>query len=468
MDPIGIISLAIFAVTFFFIITERIHRTVIGLFGAVAMIAVGTLIKDDSGHGFYGFEDAIHAVDFNTIGLLFGMMVIVAILEETGVFQYLGIWTAKKTKGNPWYLLLGLGALTSVLSMILDNVTTIILIVPVTIIITRILGINPAPILLGEALLSNVGGTGTLIGDPPNIMIGSVANLSFNDFLVHSLPVVIVAWFVTVALLRFIYRKELTQKPHSIEKLMQMDEREAITEPVMLKKTLWVLGFVILLFFTHTIFHFEPAVVALIGAALALILVHASKDPQPVLQRTELSVLLFFTALFIIVGGLEHAGVLEIVASMISSGAADNLLLTAIIVLWASAILSAIVDNIPMTVAMIPIIAFLGTQGIPVDILWWALVFGVGFGGNASPIGSTAGIIVTAKSEQTDNPITFKQWMRSGTPVTAAGLAVATVAIIIFYQTGFVDTEFKEVSAAEMEAAQMEMVDGPKGHGGGH
>lgn len=435
MGLIEIVSLVIFSVTFFFILTERIHRTVIGLMGAVAMIVAGIFL------GFYSFDQAIAAIDFNTIGLLFGMMVVVAILEETGVFQYLGIWTAKKTKGNPWYLLIGLGALTSVLSMILDNVTTIILIVPVTIIITRMLGINPVPILMGEAILSNVGGTGTLIGDPPNIMIGSVADLSFNSFLIHSLPVVIVTWFVTVAVLRFIYKNELKEEPKDIEKLMQMDEKEAITEPVILKKVLWVLAFVILLFFTHSILHFEPAVVALIGAALALILVHASKDPQPVLQRTELSVLLFFTALFIIVGGLEHAGVLNQAAALIAGGAADNLLLTAIIVLWASAILSAIVDNIPMTVAMIPIIAFLGTQGIPVDLLWWALVFGVGFGGNGSPIGSTAGIIVTCKSEQTDHPISFKQWLKSGTPVTFAGLSVATIAIIIFAQTGFVNSE---------------------------
>lgn len=432
MEFVQIISLAIFAVTFFFILTERIHRTVIGLAGAVAMIVAGIAFD------FYEPYEALAAIDFNTLGLLFGMMVIVAILEETGVFQYLGIWTAKKTKGNPWYLMLGLGALTSVLSMILDNVTTIILIVPMTIIIARVLKINPAPILLAEAILSNVGGTGTLIGDPPNIMIGSVAGFSFNDFLLHALPTVVVVWFVTVFMLKYMFREDLAKQPASIDDLMKMDEKEAIKDSATLKKILGVLGLVIVLFFLHSALHLDAAVVALIGAALALLLVNASKDPQPILARTELSVLLFFGALFVIVGGLEHAHVLEMVAQWISAGAADNLLLTALIVLWASAILSAIVDNIPMTVAMLPIITYLGTQGIDIHILWWALVFGVGFGGNGSPIGSTAGIIVTCKSEQTDNPISFKQWLKTATPTMFAGLIVASIAIVIFYETGFV------------------------------
>ncbi len=432
MDTIQIISLAIFAVTFFFILTERIHRTVIGLAGAVAMLIAGIAFH------FYEPHEAIAAVDFNTLGLLFGMMVIVAILEETGVFQALGIWTAKKTRGNPWYLMLGLGLLTSVLSMILDNVTTIILIVPVTIIVARVLGINPAPILLAEAILSNVGGTGTLIGDPPNIMIGSAAGFTFNDFLMHTLPPVIVAWIATVFVLRWLFKDELAKKPRSIDELMQMKEGEAIKDWPTLKKILGVLGFTVILFFLHGMLHLDAAVVALIGASLALLLVHATKDPQPILQKTELSVLLFFGALFVIVGGLEHAGVLELLARAISAGAAENLLITALIVLWASAILSAIVDNIPMTVAMIPIIGFLGTQGIDVNILWWALALGVGFGGNITPIGSTAGIIVTCKSEQTDDPISFKRWLATGTPAAFVGLVIASLFIIVYYETGFV------------------------------
>ena len=427
-----IISLGIFAITFIGILTERVHRTVIALAGAVAMVVAGTAFH------FYGTEEAIHSIDFNTIGLLFGMMIIIVLLEKTGFFQYLGIYTAKKTRGNPWLLLVALSALTSVLSMILDNVTTIILIAPVTIIVARMLSINPTPILLAEAMLSNVGGAGTLIGDPPNIMIGSAAGFSFNTFLVYSLPVAIVAWFVTILVFRLFYRKDLSSKPASVEKLLAMNPNEAIKDPKTLKRILGVLGLVVVLFFLHGALHLEPAIVAVIGAALALLAVHHKHDPQPILEKVELSVLLFFASLFVLVGGLEHAGVLEIAASWLLSGAADNLLLTAIIVLWSSAILSAIVDNIPLTVAMIPVIGLLAADGIDVNLLWWALVFGVGFGGNASPIGSSAGVIVVAKSEQTENPISFIKWLKTGIPATAGGLVVASIALVIFHVTGFV------------------------------
>lgn len=420
------VSLAAFAFTFLFILTERIHRTVIGLFGAMAMIVLGMIFD------FYKPHEALAAIDFDTIGLLFGMMVIIAILETTGFFQYLGIITAKATGGSPWKLVIALGSITTLLSMVLDNVTTIILIAPITIVITKMLAINPAPILMSEALLSDVGGAATLVGDPPNIIIGSAANFTFNTFLVHSLPVVAVAWVVTLFTLRFTYRKEMKQKPSNVADLQKMNAKDAITDKVTLFKIVGVLCLVVILFFVHGILHMPPALVALIGAALALILVSPKKDPQKILERTELSVLLFFASLFILVGGLEHAGVLEYLAQFIVAGAADNILLTAIILMWSAAILSAIVDNIPLTVAMVPIIAFLGTQGVDVEILWWALVLGVGFGGNGSPIGSTANVIIMSKSEQTDNPITFKEWLRKGTPTMFTSLIVATIAFLLF------------------------------------
>lgn len=426
MDDIQLIALAIFTITFFFILTERIHRTVIGLIGAVSMVLAGTYFN------FYHPKDLLHVVDFNTLGLLFGMMLLVGMLEKTGAFQYLGIWTAKKTKGNPWLLMVALSGITAGLSMILDNVTTIILIVPITIIIADIIKINPIPILMAEALLSNVGGTGTLIGDPPNIMIGSAAGFSFNDFLVHSLPVVLVTWVATLAFFRLLFRKDLQKKPQNVEQLMKMDERAAIKEPRTLKKLLFVFALVVALFFLHSALHLEAAMVALIGASLALILVSPKHDPQTMIEKCELSVLLFFGSLFVIVGGLEYAGVLEIAANLITSGAENNLLMTAIIILWTSAVLSAIVDNIPLTVAMIPIITYLGTQGVPTDLLWWALAFGVGFGGNGSPIGSTAGVIVVAKSEKTDSPITFIDWMKQGVPTMILGLIIATGALTFF------------------------------------
>lgn len=426
MEHIEIIALLIFGTTFFFILTERIHRTVIGLFGAMTMLLAGMYFN------FYHPEDLLDVIDFNTLGLLFGMMLIVGMLEHTGAFQYLGIWTAKKTKGNPWYLMVALSAITAGLSMILDNVTTIILIVPITIIIADMLKINPTPILMAEALLSNVGGAGTLIGDPPNIMIGSAAGFSFNDFLVHALPVVLITWILTLAFFRFLFRKDLGKKPENVDKLMAMDEKKAITDTKTLKKLLIVFGIVIVLFFTHSALHIEAAMVALIGAALALIWVAPQHDPQKTIEKCELSVLLFFGSLFVIVGGLEHAGVLERAAQFITSGAEHNLLVAALIILWTSAILSAIIDNIPLTVAMLPIIAYLGHQGVPVDLLWWALAFGVGFGGNGSPIGSTAGVIVVAKSEKTDHPISFIDWMKQGVPTMVLGLVIASLALTFF------------------------------------
>jgi Na+/H+ antiporter NhaD/arsenite permease-like protein len=421
------ISLIIFVITFGLIITEKVHRTVIAFFGAVVMVLFG--IAGD----FYTPTQALHAIDFNTLGLLMGMMVLVAILETTGAFQYLGIYVAKKTKGNPWLLVVALGTLTTVLSLILDNVTTIILIVPVTIVITKILKINPIPVLMAEALLSDTGGVATLVGDPPNIMIGSAAGFSFNDFLTHSLPIVFIAWIATLIMLRFVYRKEMKEVPQNIDELMKMDEKKAIEDPKTLKIIIGILCLVVLLFFFHHKLHLAPSMVAMIGASLALIFVFPTKDPQKVLEKAELSVLVFFAALFVLVGGLEHAGVLKHVSDMIIAGAADNILLTAIILLWMSAVLSAIVDNIPFTVAMIPVIATLQANGVDVNLLWWALVFGVGFGGNGSPIGSTANVIVVSKSEQTGNPITFKKWFLSGTMAMVITCTVATIAILLFH-----------------------------------
>lgn len=426
MDGIAWLATGIFAVTFGVILSEKLHRTVVAFSGAIVMILVGMVF------GFYSPNAALQAIDFNTLGLLMGMMIIIAILEETGGFQYLGILVAKKTKGNPWHLLVALGTLTTLLSLILNNVTTIILIVPITIIITRILKINPVPILMAEALLSDTGGVATLIGDPPNIMVGSAAHFSFTTFLTHSLPIVFLAWIGTLIALRFIYKKELAQSPQNIAALMKMDERDAIKDMRTLKIILGVLCLVVVLLFVHHILHLAPSMVALIGAALSLLLVSPAKDPQKILEKVELSVLAFFSALFVIVGGLEHAGVLEYVATFLISGSSDNIAQTAIIVLWVSAILSAIVDNIPFTVAMIPIISELGEAGVNVNLLWWALVFGVGFGGNGSPIGSTANVIVVSKSEQTDTPITFKMWLKGGTIIMLLTCTIATVCILLF------------------------------------
>lgn len=419
------VSIIVFVITFSIILSERIHRAVIWLIWAVVMVIAWLFFW------FYSPELAKEAIDFNTIGLLFWMMTIVAILEHTWAFQYLWIKVAKMTGWNLWKLTVALWTLTTLLSLVLDNVTTIILIVPITIIITKILKLNPTPILMAEALLSDTWWVATLVWDPPNIMIGSYAGFSFNDFLIHSLPIVFVAWLLTLWTLRLVFRKELKEKPDekAIADLLKMNEKEAITDPKTLKKIVAVLVLVVILFFTHSALHIEPSMVAIIWASIALILVSATKDPQKILEKLELSVLLFFWSLFVIVWGLEHAWVLKELANFITSWAEDNILVTALIILWASAVLSALVDNIPMTVAMLPIIGYLQYEAkLPwVELLRWALVFGVWFGWNASPIWSTANIIVVSKSEQTDHPISFRWWFKAWTSTAFVSLCAWSV-----------------------------------------
>jgi Na+/H+ antiporter NhaD/arsenite permease-like protein len=416
----------IFIVTFAIIISEKIHRTIIALAGAVVMVLAGMYF------GFYSQGAALKAIDFNTIGLLMGMMIIVNMLKRTGFFEYLATIVAKKTKGSPWLLMLLLGAITTFLSMIIDNVTTVVMMVPITIAVAEIIGINPVPILLAVVLLSNTGGVATLVGDPPNIMIGSAANLSFNDFLVKLAPIVIIIWLSSVVLLKFIFRKELREKPKNVDALLSLDEKEALRDPKALKKILFSLAVVLILFLVHHKLHMQSSLVALIGAAIAFMWVRP--DPDEILKEVEWSVLLFFACLFIAVGGLEGAGILDIAAERIGHYATGNLIVTTLILIWASAILSAIVDNIPFTMAMIPVILHLETQGINVTPLWWALALGVGFGGNGTPIGSSAGIVTVAMSERTRFPITFKTWFKSGSILMVANCLLASILVVIFFK----------------------------------
>ena len=423
-----IISSLIFITAFVLIISERVHRTVISMAGAILVIIVGTIFH------FYSPEEAFASIDFNTLGLLLGMMIIVVILEETGFLEYLAIIAAQKAKGNPWFLVVMLGTVTTLVSFILDNVTTVIIIVPVTILIARMTKISATPLLMAEALLSDTGGVATLVGDPPNVMIGSAAHFSFNQFLTHVAPIVIVAWLVTLLSLKFVFHKELAKKPENIDDLMQWDAKKSIKDKRNVVKTLSVLGVVVLLFFVHDKLHIEPSLVALLGAVMVLVLVSLTKDPQGVLAKVEWSVLAFFSALFIMVGALEHSGTIKQITGIVLNHSVDNQVVMAIMLLWISAFASAIIDNIPFTMAMIPVLLHIQqTTGASVNLLWWALAMGVGFGGNGTPIGSTANVVVVSKSEETDEPITFIKWFKSGTIATIATCIVGTVAIMLFH-----------------------------------
>lgn len=424
--PAALASL-IFAASLLLIFTEKFNRMIVAFAGAFLMVAVGEYLR------FYNLEKAIGAVDFETLSLLLGMMILVAMLEPTGFFQYLAVLAARASKGRPVRLFVLLGGVTTVLSMFLDNVTTVVLIAPVTLLISEIMGISAIPYLIAEALLSNTGGVATLVGDPPNVLIGSAAGFSFSDFLVHSLPVVAVTWFGALILLRYLFKKELAKRPRSVKSIMSLDPAQSLNQPATARKIVIVLGGAILLFFVHHLLKIEPALVALGAAAVAM--PWAKPDVTEMLRRIEWSVLIFFTALFVMVGGLDAAGVLGALVDLITRVVHMPPMLFGVIMIWVVALLSAVVDNVPITIAFIPVILGLGENGMNIAPLWWALAFGTGFGGNGTIIGSTANIIVTTLSEKTRTPITSSLWNRRGLPVMLLTCAIASLMYMLLYST---------------------------------
>ncbi len=414
----GIISALVFIVSLLLIFSEKLNRTITAVAGAVVMVGVGLVFH------FYSEEQALAAIDFNTLGLLLGMMILVALLEPTGFFQYLAVWAGRLSGGRPVRLLVLLGTVTTVLSMFLDNVTTVVLIAPVTILISEILGVSAVPLLVTEALLSNTGGVATLVGDPPNLLIASAAGLTFDDFLTHALPLVAVVWLVALVLLIYLFRAELSVLSPNADAVLKLNPDEALEDRVTARKVLIVLGVAILLFFVHGFLHIRPSLVALGAAAAALVWLRP--DVQKTLERVEWSVLIFFGALFVMVGGLEAAGVMSALASLVAQVQGVPPVLFGVILLWVVAALSAVVDNVPITIALIPVIEGVSATDIPVAPLWWALAFGAGFGGNGTIIGSTANIVVASLSERTRTPVTPALWNKRGLPVMLVTCAVAS------------------------------------------
>ena len=422
---INISVVLLFAASFAGILAGKVHRAIFAMLGAVLMVLLGLVLD------FYSQEQALRAIDFNTLGLLFGMMVMVAVLKNTGYFEYVAILIAKRTKGNPWILLVALGTITTVASLFLDNVTTVIIMAPVTVLIAGILGISSIPLLMAEALLANTGGVATLVGDPPNILIGSAANLSFIDFVVNLGPIVLAAWFVTLVLIRFLFREELAQQPSNPEALQALDEHEALKDRTSANKVLILLAGVVVLFFLHSTLHIQAGLVALIGAAATLFWLQP--DIEEVMEGIEWPILLFFAALFVIVGGVEASGLLDLVGGSLSDLSSQDVILMGVALIWVAAIASAVIDNIPFTIAMIPIIQAIARPGLDITPLWWALALGAGFGGNATPIGSTANIVVVTLSEKTKHPITTRIWLRNGLPISISTCVVATILYVVFF-----------------------------------
>lgn len=419
-----ILAALVFAGVYAVLVLEKFNRAVVSLLGACILIFLGVLNQ----------EQAIQGIDFNTIGLLVGMMLIVAISQKTGMFQYLAIKSAKAVKGEPWRVLVMLSIVTASLSALLDNVTTVLLIVPVTLVITDELKLHPYPFLFTQIFASNIGGTATLIGDPPNIMIGSAVGLTFMDFVINVAPIIPVIMFATFLPLKFIYGKKMQVSEEDKKRIMAFKEEEAITDSRLLKKCLFVLGIVILGFFFHGLLHLESATIALFGAALLLMITNS--EVHDVFGRVEWVTIFFFTGLFIIVAGLVETGVIKLLAEKMVDLTGGDLSSTTILILWVSAIASAIVDNIPFVATMIPMIKEMGmTMGGADKILplWWALSLGACLGGNGSIIGASANVIVAGFSERAGYPIKFFKFMALAFPLMLISIVISTAYIWLRY-----------------------------------
>jgi len=427
---LAILLLSIYVVLAF----EFVHRTVIVLVTATIAIIIGIttgLFQADE-----SFEFVVQSIDFNTIGLLLGMMIIVTILAETGIFQYVGIKMGKASKGNMWKLLVMMSVFTAVTSMFIDNVTTILLMIPVTISIFRIFRLSPIPFILAQVLASNIGGTATIIGDPPNIMIGSAANIDFNTFFIHMGPTIGISLIVSLILFKVFFRKDLKVMPQNLEELMSQDEMSFIKDRPLLVKSLLVLFSVIALFVFHGILHIEPSLIALGGAGVLLLI--SKIKPEKILHEVDWSTLIFFAGLFITISVGKESGMIDVLAKTALSITAGNPWASFFMVTWVSAIASAFVDNIPFTATMIPLIEVLNQNPTIaaefhniVSPLWWALSLGAGLGGNGTLIGSSAGVIAIGLSEKYGYRITFMQFFKVGFPFMIITVAAGCVVLMI-------------------------------------
>ncbi|GAB1824283.1 ArsB/NhaD family transporter [Herbidospora sp. RD11066] len=421
MTALAWLSLAVFLGVYALIATERIHRVAAALGGAGIMLAIHAT---DAGAAFFSQESGI---DWNVVFLLLGMMVIVGVLKQTGVFEYLAIWAAKRAKGRPYRLMVLLVLITAGASALLDNVTTVLLIAPVTLLVCARLGLSAVPYLIAEALASNIGGASTLVGDPPNIIIASRGGLSFNDFLVHMAPMVVVLVVVFLGLCRVLFRKSFVYDERRAAEIMQLDEREAISNPRLLWQSLAVLGLVLVAFVLHPVLHYEPSVVAILGAG---ILVAATKvTTEEAIAEVEWPTLVFFVGLFVMVGALVETGVIGQVSRFVVEATEGQLGVTTMVMLWGSAGLSAIVDNIPYVATMSPIAADLvaangGNEHA--QVLWWALAFGADLGGNATAVGAAANVVVVGIAARNGQPISFWTFTKYGLVVTVVTVALVT------------------------------------------
>ncbi len=425
----GTILILVYAVLVF----EKINRAILAMLGAALMVTLGVLNQ----------EQAVEGIDFNTLALLIGMMVIVAITSKSGLFQYVAIKSAKVVKASPIGILLMLTVITAFFSAMLDNVTTVLLIAPITLLITDSLGVKVFPYFFAEIFASNIGGTATLIGDPPNIIIGSAAKLSFNDFLANTMPVAIVSMVFLIAVVFFLYRKSLKASLKARALIMRFNEKEAITDKILMQKSLFVLTLVVIGFTAGHSMGIEPGTSALAGAATLMLLAYWRQDAEEqnetihhLFGEVEWVTIFFFAGLFIIVAGVESTGLLEMIGERLMAFTEGDLQMTATVILWVSGVLSALLDNIPFVATMIPMIesttdTFGGAEAI--KPLWWALALGACFGGNGSLIGASANLTVAAFAEKAKQPIGFVYFFVRAFPLMLVTLVIANIYVLIRY-----------------------------------
>ena len=420
------IAVTIFVIAYVLIISEKVHRTIVGIVGAMMMIIFGILSQ----------ETAIHHIDFNTLGLLMGMMIIVNITAETGVFNYMAIWAAQKVKANPMKLLLALATLTAVCSALLDNVTTVLLTVPVTFSITSQLKVDVKPFLMAQILASNIGGTATLVGDPPNIMIGSSVGLSFMDFIMNLTLPAIVIFIVTVFILEALYGKSLHTTPELQAQVMKLNPAKQIADKGLLKRCLFVLALTMSLFVAHSALGLESATAAMTGAGLLLLLTYTRDEEMiaKVLSKIEWLAIFFFAGLFILVGALVETGVIKMLAAEAVALTQGSVEATAILILWMSAIASAFIDNIPFVATMIPLIKDMGQMGLSnLEPMWWSLALGACLGGNGTLIGASANVVVASLAAQHGRQISFIGFMKVAFPCMILSIILSTAYVYLRY-----------------------------------
>jgi Na+/H+ antiporter NhaD/arsenite permease-like protein len=413
-------AIAIFAIAYALIATEKIHRVAAALGGAVLMLLIGAT---DAEHAFFSQDSGI---DWNVIFLLLGMMLIVSVLKRTGAFEYLAIWSVKRARGRPFRVMVILVLVTAFASALLDNVTTVLLIAPVTFLVCERLNVPFAPFLIAEAMASNIGGTSTLVGDPPNIIIGSRGGLTYTDFLVHLTPIVILLMVVFVALCRVLFRSAFRYDPSRVAQVMALNERDAIRDRRLLVISTAVLTLVTAAFALHTVLHLEPSVVAMVGG-LGL-LAFSRLDAQEVAKDVEWPTLAFFAGLFIMVGALVNTDVIGNLSDAIAEAVEGKLLLASMVLLWGSAVLSAVIDNIPYVATMSPVVADLVNANGNTDqsqVLWWSLALGADLGGNATAVGASANVVILGLAERAGRRITFWEFTKYGLVVAFVTVAVS-------------------------------------------